>query len=123
MQGIGTFSLGGQGFGWFPADAGGLVAVRSCTSTEWDSIRIPLRYHFGMSQISIRLPDEMVAYLDGEVNGHRASSRAALVLRALERERRRQIAARDAEILAKVSSEDDMDSLATHVDNLSRDLA
>jgi hypothetical protein len=64
-----------------------------------------------------------VAYLVGEVNGDRASSRAALVLRALERERRRQIAARDAEILARVSSEDDMDSLATHVDNLSRDLA
>lgn len=76
-----------------------------------------------MSQISIRLPDEMVAFLDGEVKDHRASSRAALVLRALERERRRQIAARDAEILAKVSSEDDMDSLATHVDDLSRDLA
>jgi Arc/MetJ-type ribon-helix-helix transcriptional regulator len=76
-----------------------------------------------MSQISIRLPDEMVAYLDSEVNRHCASSRAALVRRAPERERRRQIAARDAEILAKVSSEDDMDSLATHVDNLSRDLA
>ncbi|MDV6271424.1 antitoxin [Rhodococcus globerulus] len=75
-----------------------------------------------MSQISIRLPDEMVAYLDGEVTSHRASSRAALVLRALERERRRQIAARDAEILAEVSAEDDLDSLAAYAEDASANL-
>ncbi|MDI9915627.1 antitoxin [Rhodococcus sp. IEGM 1379] len=74
------------------------------------------------TQIAVRLPDEMVAFLDGEVTSHRASSRAALVLRALERERRRQIAARDAEILAKVSSEDDLDSLAVYAEDRSADL-
>ena len=74
------------------------------------------------TQIAVRLPDEMVAFLDGEVTSHRASSRAALVLRALERERRRQIAARDAEILAQVSDRDDVDSLATYAEDASADL-
>ncbi|KJF19330.1 YlcI/YnfO family protein [Rhodococcus sp. AD45] len=74
------------------------------------------------TQIAVRLPDEMVAFLDGEVSSHRASSRAALVLRALERERRRQIAARDAEILTQDSGEDDLDALATHIADVSADL-
>ncbi|MCJ0907083.1 YlcI/YnfO family protein [Rhodococcus sp. ARC_M6] len=74
------------------------------------------------TQIAVRLPDEMVAFLDGEVTSHRAPSRAALVLRALERERRRQIAARDAEILAKASSRDDLDSLAAYAEDRSADL-
>jgi Arc/MetJ-type ribon-helix-helix transcriptional regulator len=74
------------------------------------------------TQIAVRLPDEMVAFLDGEVSSHRASSRAALVLRALERERRRHIAARDAEILAQVSEEHDVDSLAAYAEDASVDL-
>ncbi|WP_208722182.1 YlcI/YnfO family protein [Rhodococcus qingshengii] len=74
------------------------------------------------TQIAVRLPDEMVAFLDGEVSSHRASSRAALVLRALERERRRQVAARDAEILAQASAEDDLDSLAAYAEGVSADL-
>ena len=74
------------------------------------------------TQIAVRLPDEMVAFLDGEVSSHRASSRAALVLRALERERRRQVAARDAEILAQVSDEDDVGSLAAYAEDVSADL-
>jgi Arc/MetJ-type ribon-helix-helix transcriptional regulator len=52
------------------------------------------------TQIAIRLPDEIVAFIDGEVRGQHARSRAAVVLRALERERRRRLAERDAEILA-----------------------
>jgi len=74
------------------------------------------------TQIAVRLPDDMVAFLDGEVSSHRASSRAALVLRALERERRRQVAARDAEILAQVSDQDDVDSLAAYAEDVSADL-
>lgn len=41
-----------------------------------------------------------MAFLDSEVSGGRAKSRAQVVLRALEREQRRQLAVRDAEILS-----------------------
>lgn len=64
------------------------------------------------TQIAVRLPDEIVAFLDEEVREQHAPSRAAVVLRALERERRRQIAARDAAILARLGADTDMDSLA-----------
>ncbi|MGH7733786.1 MAG: YlcI/YnfO family protein [Gemmatimonadales bacterium] len=52
------------------------------------------------TQIAVRLPDETVAFLDRLVAEGRAASRAALIARALERERRREMAARDAAILA-----------------------
>jgi Arc/MetJ-type ribon-helix-helix transcriptional regulator len=64
------------------------------------------------TQIAVRLPDEVVAFLDREVSEKRASSRAAVVLRALEREQRRQIAARDAAILAATEPDHDLDALA-----------
>ena len=40
-------------------------------------------------QIAIRLPDDMVTFLDRSVAAGNAPSRAALVTRALEREMRR----------------------------------
>lgn len=52
------------------------------------------------TQIAVRLPDDIVDFLDGEVSEGRAKSRAQVVLRALEREQRRQLAARDIEILS-----------------------
>lgn len=52
------------------------------------------------TQIAVRLPEGIVAFLDGEVSGGRAKSRAQVVLRALEREQRRQLAVRDVEILS-----------------------
>ncbi|ELB91918.1 hypothetical protein [Rhodococcus opacus] len=76
-------------------------------------------------QIAVRLPDEIVAFVDGEVRDHRAPSRAALVLRALEREQRRQVAARDAEILSRAPGGDDpdgLDDLARHAAGLFSDL-
>ena len=66
-------------------------------------------------QIAVRLPDDVVAFLDEQVSEGRAKSRAAVVGRALERERRREAAARDAEILARSEPDADMDSLARHV--------
>lgn len=66
------------------------------------------------TQIAVRLPDEIVAFLDSEVREHRATSRASLVLRALERERRRQAAARDAEILAHTTADDELIPLVNH---------
>ncbi len=63
----------------------------------------------------MRLPDEIVAFVDGLVSEGRAKSRAAVVTRALERERRRVVAARDVAILTRAGNDSDMDRLAEHV--------
>lgn len=66
------------------------------------------------TQIAVRLPDDIVAFLDREVSQKHAPSRAAVVLRALQREQRRQIAARDAAILAEAGTDADLDALASY---------
>ncbi len=65
-------------------------------------------------QIAVRLPDSMVAELDRLVADGKAPSRASVVERALAREFRRQIAARDAAILAGSGSDPEMDALADY---------
>ncbi len=65
------------------------------------------------TQIAVRLPDEVVAFLDRSVADGQAPSRAALVTAALEREMRRQSARRDAEILKAAGPEDDLDALVS----------
>jgi Arc/MetJ-type ribon-helix-helix transcriptional regulator len=78
-----------------------------------------LRYHFGMSkQIAVRLADDLVEFVDSVVESGSERSRAAVVTRALERERRRALAARDAQILAAAGSDQDLDALAGHVAGL-----
>lgn len=70
-------------------------------------VAIPFWYHDDMStQIAVRLPEDIVAFLDSEVSGGRAKSRAQVVLRALEREQRRQLAVRDVEILSDGAGSD-----------------
>lgn len=73
-------------------------------------------------QIAVRLPDEIVDFVDGLVAKGNATSRAAVVARALERERRRMVAARDAAILSRDRDDPDMDSLSDHVVRSSLDL-
>ena len=72
------------------------------------------------TQIAVRLPDEMVAFLDRTVATGKASSRAALVVVAVEREMRRQAAEHDAEILRENGPADDLDDLvqwsSTHLE-------
>ena len=68
-------------------------------------------------QIAIRLPDEVVEFIDDQVQQRRVASRAAFVQAALDRERRRLLAARDAEILAE-RVPDDFDSLAAYAAGL-----
>ena len=63
------------------------------------------------TQISVRLPDEMVRFLDRSVTTGKAASRAALVAVALEREMRRQASQQDAQILKKQGAADDLDEL------------
>lgn len=74
-------------------------------------------------QIAVRLPDAMVKFLDQLVAEGQAPSRASVIERALAREFRRQIAARDAVILAEVGADPDMDSLADYASRASLDVA
>jgi Arc/MetJ-type ribon-helix-helix transcriptional regulator len=73
-------------------------------------------------QIAVRLPDELVDFVDSVVAHGEQRSRAAVVTRALERERRRAIAARDAEILAAHGPDPDLASLAGHITSQPIDL-
>ena len=74
-------------------------------------------------QIAVRLPDELVAFVDEVVASGAERSRAAVVSRALARERRRAIAARDAEILARTGPDPALRGLAEHAARLPSDLA
>jgi Arc/MetJ-type ribon-helix-helix transcriptional regulator len=81
-------------------------------------------YHYGMSkQIAVRLPDELVDFVDEIVHSGAGRSRAAVVTRALERERRRAVAARDAQILARTGPDPELAGLAEHVAGLPSVLA
>ena len=66
------------------------------------------------TQISVRLPGELVEFMDELVADGKARSRASVVERALERELRRHLAERDIAILTAQphSDDDDLDGLA-----------
>ncbi len=66
-------------------------------------------------QIAVRLPEEIVDFVDELVAEGKASSRASVVNRALERERRRALAAKEVAILIEAGDYPDMDALAEHV--------
>jgi Arc/MetJ-type ribon-helix-helix transcriptional regulator len=63
-------------------------------------------------QLVITLPDELLDFVDAVVESGAARSRAAVVANALERERRRLLAARDAEILASSGPDPELAGLA-----------
>jgi Arc/MetJ-type ribon-helix-helix transcriptional regulator len=76
-------------------------------------------YHYGMSkQIAIRLSDELVAFVDKIVESGRERSRAAVISRALEREQRRMVSTRDAEILAATGPDPELQGLADYAAGL-----
>jgi Arc/MetJ-type ribon-helix-helix transcriptional regulator len=69
-------------------------------------------YHAVVSkQIAVRLPDQIASFVDAEVAAGHAPSRAAVVTRALERDRRRRLALADVEILTRTGGFDDPDDL------------
>jgi Arc/MetJ-type ribon-helix-helix transcriptional regulator len=70
------------------------------------------------TQVAVRLPDELVDFVDERVRAGEARSRAAVLARALERERRRAIAERDAEILARTGADPELAGLAEHAAGL-----
>ena len=63
-------------------------------------------------QVTVRLPDDIVEFIDQRVAHGHAASRAAIIAAAVERERRREIAERDALILVQEGNNDDFDDLA-----------
>jgi Arc/MetJ-type ribon-helix-helix transcriptional regulator len=65
-------------------------------------------------QIAVRLSDDLVDFVDAVVGSGRERSRAAVVTRALERDRRRVIAERDAAILAGAGPDPELAGLADH---------
>jgi Arc/MetJ-type ribon-helix-helix transcriptional regulator len=69
-------------------------------------------------QIAVRLSEELMDFVDGQVTSGKEHSRAGVVTRALERERRRAIAARDAEILASTGADPELAGLAEHAARL-----
>ncbi|MEI7519311.1 MAG: ribbon-helix-helix domain-containing protein [Mycobacteriaceae bacterium] len=70
-------------------------------------------------QIAVRLPDEVVEFIDQQVRDHDVPSRAAFVQKALERERRRLIAAQDAAVLSQGPGDPDgFDGLAAYAAEL-----
>jgi len=85
-------------------------------------ILIPEWYRVGMSkQIAVRLPDALVEFVDSSVARGDGRSRAAVVTRALERERRRALAARDAAILVRTGADPELERLAEHATDLALD--
>ena len=65
-------------------------------------------------QIAVRLSDDLVEFVDDAVRSGRDRSRAAVVTRALERERRRAVAERDATILAEIGPDPELARLAEY---------
>ena len=71
--------------------------------------RIPKRYRFGMTkQIAVRLPDDLVDFLDERVSSGDEASRASIVARALSRERRRLATLKDVEILRRLGEDPEL---------------
>jgi Arc/MetJ-type ribon-helix-helix transcriptional regulator len=84
---------------------------------------VPIWYHDGMSkQIAVRLSDDLVDFVDKVVDSGTERSRATFVARALERERRRMTATRDAEIIASGGSDPDLHKLAEYAAGVGHDL-
>lgn len=67
-------------------------------------------------QIAVRLPDDLVDYIDRAVAAGEASSRAALVIAAVDHERRRRRVEADVAILAAAAAaaDGDLDELADY---------
>jgi Arc/MetJ-type ribon-helix-helix transcriptional regulator len=74
-------------------------------------------------QIAVRLPDELVEFVDRAVASGAARSRASVVTQALERERRRAAAERDVEILAHTGPDPELAGLAEYAAKLPSELA
>ena len=70
---------------------------------------------FSMStQIAVRLPDELVLYIDDLVGRRIVKSRAEFVAKAIARERRHRSALADVEVLKRAGNDSDLDAVAAY---------
>jgi Arc/MetJ-type ribon-helix-helix transcriptional regulator len=74
------------------------------------------------TQITVRLPDDLVEFLDAQVAAGEAVSRASLVARAIARERSHQIAVADAMIYAGDADDPDLAAFTRHAAAMSQPL-
>ena len=65
------------------------------------------------TRIAVRLSDDLFAFVDGQVRSGSAGSRSAVIVRALERERRRAVAEQDAATYPAGAEGSDLDALAS----------
>lgn len=70
-------------------------------------------------QIAVRLPDDLVDFLDEVVASGRFESRVAIVTRELRRFQRRLIAEQDAEIYRTQGEDPELEGLAEYAARLS----
>lgn len=60
------------------------------------------------TQIAVRLPDDLVEYIDGLIEGREVKSRAEFVARAIRREQRHRLALLDAEIYRRFGEDPEL---------------
>jgi Arc/MetJ-type ribon-helix-helix transcriptional regulator len=72
------------------------------------------------TQIALRLPEEVVEFVDSQVSSGAAKSRADFVGRAIRREQRRLAAERDAEIYAEFGEDPELQGLVEYAARLPR---
>jgi Arc/MetJ-type ribon-helix-helix transcriptional regulator len=73
-------------------------------------------------QIVIRIPDDLLAFVDDLVDRGSISSRASFAREAMERERRRLLAEADIVILRTSTPNDDLDTITRAVSGTSLDI-
>jgi Arc/MetJ-type ribon-helix-helix transcriptional regulator len=66
------------------------------------------------TQIAVRLPDDVVVYIDGLVEQNVVRSRAEFVAKAIARERRHRTALADVEVLTRVGGDSELDALIAY---------
>ena len=75
----------------------------------------PKMVPFVMStQIAVRLPSEVVEFIDSLVDQGAVKSRAAFIATAIARERRHRAAEADVEILLRLGNDPDLDALTAY---------
>jgi hypothetical protein len=70
------------------------------------------------TQIAIRLPDEIVEFVDAQVSSGAARSRADFIWHAIKREQRRLAAEHDALIYAREGEDPDLVAFSKHTAQL-----
>ncbi len=73
------------------------------------------------TQISVRLPEELVEFVDEQVRRGEVTSRAAALTRAITREQRRVLAERDVAILKGGRSDDELSGVGEYAASMSLD--